>query len=159
MSRGMALLLMLLIVGLQAGIASASSLRPFVQGSLTEITHRYQGRPLLLAFWSGDCPPCMEELRLLSRLQTQASFKMVLVSVDGIVARGTVMRTLDEMQLQGVENWVFADELSARLYFGIDPTWQGELPRSEWFSSSGKRTSHIGRLTEAQIRAWLAQEH
>jgi hypothetical protein len=35
---------------------------------------------------------------------------------------------------------------------------QSELPRSEWFTSLGKRTSHIGRLTAEQIDSWLQQD-
>jgi len=100
----------------------------------------------------------MEELQLLSRMQTQGGFKMVLVSVDGLAEQAAVTQTIEELRLQDVENWAFADEMTARLYFSIDPSWQGELPRSEWFSSSGKRISKIGRLTEAQIKAWRAED-
>ena len=138
-------------------VVSAAPLRPFLTASLEEILEHYHGQPLLLAFWSRECPPCIAELQLLSRMQRRHAFNLVLVSVDGYANSEATDSVLKEMRLQAVESWTFADEVPARLYYAIDPGWQGELPRSELFSPHGKRISHIGKLTADQINTWLRQ--
>jgi peroxiredoxin len=46
----------------------------------------FRGRPLVLNFWSVDCPPCVEEMPSLQRLseiaQAHNTFAVVTVSVD-----------------------------------------------------------------------------
>ena len=44
----------------------------------------------------------------------------------------------------------------AKLRYGIDPSWFGELPRSYFYDAAHNRLPHSGALNEDHIEAWLA---
>ena len=46
----------------------AEPLKPFVGASRIEIEKAHIGQPMILAFWSLDCPYCMDELNVLGDL-------------------------------------------------------------------------------------------
>jgi hypothetical protein len=56
--------------------------------------------------------------------------------------------------LSSAENWIFSDGYAERLRFEIDPTWQGDIPRTMLISSDGKITTIDGSAEIATLEKW-----
>ena len=137
--------------------ANPSSPNLFEPESLKKIEQAYAGQPFLLVMWSLDCPPCREELALLSEFSKQhRDFKLVLVSTDAADASAQVAEVLAEQQLNHVESWVFSEAGADRLRYEIDPDWYGEIPRSYFYDQNHQRTAVSGALKKQQIVTWLS---
>lgn len=123
--------------------------------SYAHIEQSYAGLPFLVVLWSLDCPPCMKELELLSRVhQTHPEFKIVLINTDGIEVSNEAESLLAPFNLNSTDTWIFASEEVERLRFSIDPHWHGELPRSYLYRDN-KRLAHSGLIDQTQLRDWL----
>lgn len=152
---GLCLCLLLQSISLAA---QQATLQPYRPGSHTQLLQAHQGRPLLLVFWSLDCPPCRRELAMLGRLARQhTALPLVLVSVDGMAAAPEAVGLLRRHGLETAENWLF-DGPEQRLRFDTDPGWYGELPRSYFLDAEHQRTAHSGVLTREQVLAWLSAQ-
>lgn len=129
---------------------------PFVKGSLEEITRERAGKPFLLVFWSMYCAPCVEEMDTWKALrETRPDFDLVMVSTDPIEKADKLAYVLDLKGLTGVENWAFADAMTARVRFSVDPQWRGELPRIHFVDAQGRHTPVIGKVGEQRVIDWL----
>ena len=152
----MRLLLISLFLGYSLAVSASSPLKPFVPGSYQQILQRYQERPFILVFWSLDCPPCFEELQLLSRIREQRqNMPLVLVSIDGREAGIEASETLQQLGLSTVEAWLFSEAASPRLLNEVDPAWYGTVPRSYLFDSRQIRQPITGALTKQFLLQWL----
>lgn len=152
--RGLAAVLLLMI----APFLAADGIKPFVAGSMGQIRAAQQQQPLIVSFWSIDCPACYKELRHwreLSRRHPQLN--LVLVSTDGIELRDEVAKVLREQGVSHLRSWQFADGNDQRLRHEIDKGWHGELPRTYFYAPGGEVMGMTGVVGEAEVEAWLAQ--
>jgi thiol-disulfide isomerase/thioredoxin len=136
--------------------AMAQEIKPFVAGSIKEITAARQGKPFILGMWSLTCAHCREELAFLSGLvKKHPSLDLVLVATDTPEESEAIGATLHQFGLGGAEAWVFADPFEERLRFEIDPKWHGELPRTYLFDPSHKALAFSGKPNPQQFERWI----
>jgi thiol-disulfide isomerase/thioredoxin len=122
-----------------------------IDGSMVSMA-TFKGKPLVLNFWATWCPPCIEELPLLSAFfsENKANGWQVLgVAVD---------------QAQPVKNFLTKTPLSFPVvlagFSGIELSrslgnLSGALPFSVVFSSIGQVLHRkIGRLSDDDLQAW-----
>ena len=113
-----------------------------------------RGRPLLINFWATWCPPCIEELPLLSRFYQEnaaKSWQMLGIAVD---QREAVNRFLAQSPVSfPVALAGFAGiELSKTL-----GNLSGALPFTVVLAGSGAVAHRkMGRITSADLSAWSA---
>ncbi|MBE0436735.1 MAG: TlpA family protein disulfide reductase [Methylomicrobium sp.] len=132
-------------------------LQPFVDGSYQQILAAHEGRPLVLVIWSLTCSSCLKEMRSLNAWrQSTPDLEMILLSTDDISEQDEVLQMLRKHELDGLENWIFADENAQKLRFQIDPRWYGELPRMYFFNAKHERSGVSGVLSEQQYRERIA---
>ncbi|HUX62574.1 TlpA family protein disulfide reductase [Sulfuricella sp.] len=154
MRQRLCLVLALLLVLIPP--AAAQELKPFVAGSIKEITAARQGKPFILGMWSLTCTHCREELVLLSDLlKKHPDLDLILISTDTPEEGEAISATLRQSGLGGAEAWVFADPFAERLRFEIDPKWHGELPRTYLYDSSHKAQAFSGKLDALQMEQWV----
>lgn len=135
--------------------AAAQELKPFVAGSIKEITASRQGKPFILGLWSLTCTHCRDELSMLSGLiKKYPALDLVLVSTDTPADRTEILTTLQQLALGHAQTWVFADDFAERLRFEIDPKWHGELPRTYLYDASSFR-AFSGKLDLRQLEHWI----
>lgn len=72
-----------------------------LQGNKTNLSH-WQGKPLLLTFWSGTCGMCIKELKQLEALKAEhpeSTLNIVAVNVDGEKAETNKLVAKQEIHL------------------------------------------------------------
>jgi thiol-disulfide isomerase/thioredoxin len=137
-------------------VRAGPSHRSFEPDSLKTIERDHAGQAFLLVLWSLDCPPCRDELKLLSEFsQRHPDFNLVLVSTDSLESTEQLTNVLASEGLDKVESWVFSGAGAQRLRYEIDPDWYGEIPRSYFYDRGHQRTGLSGSLKTGQIEAWL----
>lgn len=136
--------------------AAAHEPKPFVVGSIKEITAARQGKPFILGMWSLTCTHCRGELALLSGLlEKHPDLDLVLVSTDTPEEGDAISTTLGQYGLGGAQAWVFADPFVERLRFEIDPKWYGELPRTYFYDAAGIARGVSGVLNARETELWV----
>ncbi len=141
-----------------AQLSMAEDIKPFVSSSMAQIKATQQQRPMIISFWSIDCPPCYTELRLwreLSRRHPQLN--LVLVSTDAAENRAEVQQVLQELGVSHLQSWLFADGNGQRLRYEIDKRWYGELPRSYFYGPGSEPLALSGVVDSNKVEQWLAQ--
>ena len=129
---------------------------PFTHATLEEIKNEYLGREFLLGLWSIDCPPCLVELELMAKvLKSRPDLPYVLVSTDSIDLQATAAEYLEDFGLEGRRSYMFADSLTERLRYSIDPSWYGELPRSYFFEANHSFQAHSGIVSDELLAQWF----
>ena len=118
------------------------------------ITEQLRGRPLLVNFWATWCPPCIEELPLLSRFYTEKQ------------ANGWQMLGLAVDQLEPVQQFLGRRPVSFPVAMigtgGMDMSKDlgnsaGGLPFTVVFDAQSELIQRkIGQLTEADLQAWMS---
>ncbi|MCA0327461.1 MAG: TlpA family protein disulfide reductase [Proteobacteria bacterium] len=113
-----------------------------------------QGRPLLINFWATWCPPCVEELPLLSRFYTENR------------ANGWQLLGLAVDKLEPVQRFLTRAPISFPVGLagmeGVELTRQlgnaaGGLPFTVVFDGEGRlRQRKIGQVQPADLAAWRA---
>lgn len=136
----------------------AATPKAFVTGSMAEIQASQGEAPMIVSFWSVDCPPCYKELLIWRDLSERLpQLKLVLVSTDEFDAQAEVIEVLQQKGVAQLESWQFADEHVQRLRYEIDKGWYGELPRSYFYSPAGQVEAVSGLVEQTKIEKWLAQ--
>ena len=115
-----------------------------------------RGRPLLLNFWATWCPPCVTEMPLLARFQTEhrsAGWQVVGLAVDkeAPVREFLIQRGIDfPVALAGAEGLDLARALGNSA---------GGLPFSVAFAADGTPRAHkLGALDAPTLATWAAAE-
>ena len=137
---------------------AAQEIRPFVSGSIQEITAARQGKPFILGMWSLTCTHCREELSLLSGMvKKYPNLDLVLVATDTPEESEAIAATLNQFSLGRTQAWVFADPFAERLRFEIDRKWHGELPRTYLYDATHAITAISGKLDRQRLEQWMNQ--
>lgn len=142
--------LVLLLFIPQFLMGSSGLFKPFTDKSFDTVMASYANEAFLVVLWSLDCPPCRNELKLLSRWKQQhPDLKMVFIATDSIELSDEAQKIIEEYGLEIADHWIFADTFVERLRHSIDPQWFGELPRSYFFDANHQATAHSGLLNAA----------
>ncbi len=138
------------------GFDTPQQLRPFVRGSWQDLLRSHAGRPTLVHFWGVTCGPCKVELPLLGQfMKDHGGIDMVTISADLVPdLPGATRAMLEKAGLWPAENWVFSDGFVERLRFEIDPSWQGDIPRTLLISRDGTITTIEGSADMHDLEAW-----
>jgi len=115
--------------------------------------------PRLVVMWSLECPACFDEIDMLTqRLTEQPNLAITFISTDDDPSQAD---EIDEVYaapaLHNTQRWVYAANQGAQLRHKIDPSWQGELPRSYFIDQAGNRHGHSGMLTAKQLAMIVAR--
>lgn len=148
-----------LLIGLVLpGLLWAVEPKPFVSGSMVEITSRLTDKPMIVSFWSIDCRPCLKELPMWRALSAEyPDIDLILISTDALGVEGEVSQVLQQNGLSHLELWQFAEPHTQRLRYEVDKVWYGELPRTYFFSALGESSARSGVIEYKEIVQWLAQ--
>ena len=140
---------------------SANEIKPFVRGSYQQIVAARQGKPFILDFWSLSCGYCMAELDMLGKLAKKyPRLELVLVSTDTLEEEQQLAsETLAKFSLNKAEAWIFSDSYIERLRFEIDRKWQGELPRTYFFSAKGEANAISGKVEQKEVEKWIKEQY
>jgi thiol-disulfide isomerase/thioredoxin len=137
-----------------------SPLKSFERGSWKEVLRSHAGHPTLVHFWGVTCGPCKIELPELGEfMKHHPAIDVVTVSADLVPNLGPATRSmLQDAGLSSAENWIFSDDFAERLRFEIDPTWQGDIPRTMLISRDGEVTTIEGSAGIADLEKWSEQQ-
>lgn len=151
MKRLMAIVLLAFCCWAQAG-----EFKSFDLGSRAAIERSHAGKPFILAFWSIDCPYCMEDLKALGDLARQhPDIALITVCTDGRESAAEAAKVLDKVGLPPHERWQFAAPDEDRLRYDVDKLWYGELPRSYFYDTAHHVQAISGRPETAWLARWL----
>jgi thiol-disulfide isomerase/thioredoxin len=133
-----------------------TQLKPFERGSWQQLLSSHRGHPTLVQFWGVTCGPCKVELPLLGEfMKGHPAIDVVTVSADLVPdLPGATRSMLQKSGLSAAENWIFSDGFAERLRFEIDPTWQGDIPRTVLISREGALTTIEGSAEIAELEKW-----
>jgi len=131
-------------------------LKPFGRGSWAQLLHAHVGRPTLVHFWGVTCGPCKAELPLLGAfMRDHADVDVVMISADLVPNLPDATNAmLQHAGLSAAENWMFNEGFVERLRFEIDPSWQGDIPRTMLIARDGAITTIEGAADMAEIERW-----
>jgi hypothetical protein len=131
---------------------------PFTSSSYQNILADNANQPLMLVVWSVNCSSCLKDMALLNDIhKSRPSLKIIMLAADELAATEQIQQILEKNQLSDIENWVYADDNTQKLQFGIDPKWYGELPRTYFFDKTHHREGVSGVLTKADYEAMFAK--
>ena len=141
--------------------SAGQEIKPFARGSYQKIVVARQGKPFILNFWSLTCSYCMVELEMLKKLAKKyPRLDLVLVSTDTPEEEQSVSDILAKLSLGKAEAWVFADSYTERLRFEIDKNWQGELPRTYFFSAKNNEVVAVsGKVEQEEVEQWIKEQY
>lgn len=135
-------------------------IKPFVRGSYQQIIAARQGKPFIVSFWSLSCGYCKVELAMLKKLARKyPRLDLVLISTDTPEEKILVSATLAKIASSKAEAWLFADSFADRLRFEVDKGWQGELPRTYFFSAKGEVNAISGELEQKEVEQWVKEQY
>jgi thiol-disulfide isomerase/thioredoxin len=139
---------------------ASPQLKPFVRGSWQQILRAHAGRPTLVHFWGVTCGPCKVELPQLGQFaKDHSGIDVVTISADLVPDLPDATRAmLEKANLQSAENWIFDDGFVERLRFEIDPTWQGDIPRTILISPDGALTTIEGSAEALELEKWSSRQ-
>lgn len=142
------------------GSETPSELRPFGRGSWQDVLRSHAGRPTLVHFWGVTCGPCKVELPLLGKfMKDHGDIDVVTISADLVPDLPAATKAmLEKAGLGPAENWIFNDGFVERLRFEIDPTWQGDIPRTILISPDGAATTIEGSAEMQELENWTVEQ-
>lgn len=145
-----------LILVLLYSVNSAAKPQYFNQNSYQDILISNKDKHFIMLLWSLDCPPCIEEMPVISSFHKKnPAIEIIMVSTDEVSREGEIADLLIETGLQDLQQWVFQSGNYQRIRYSIDPTWYGELPRSYFYQFGKLNKKRSGRLTLRDLEQWL----
>jgi hypothetical protein len=129
--------------------AETAALKPFVAGSYQQLLGSKANKPFMLVIWSITCSSCLKDMALLNKMHKEnPAVDMVMLSTDDASETAQIQKILTKNELDGLENWLFADENPQKLRYEIDPVWYGEMPRTYFLDKNHEREGISGVLTQ-----------
>jgi thiol-disulfide isomerase/thioredoxin len=117
---------------------------------------RYLDQPLVISFWSIDCPYCIDDLKKLGKaLSKNTNVKLITVCVDGKESAKKAERILSQANLPKHEQYQYAEVDEDRLRYNIDPAWYGELPRTYFYDAAHQVTPLSGKISNSFLDKWF----
>lgn len=151
--------LLFLILVLLYSVNSAARPQHFSQNSYQDILISNKDNNFIMILWSLDCPPCIEEMPVISKFHKKnPAIEIIMVSTDEVSREGEITELLTESGLKDLQQWVFQSENNQRIRYSIDPAWYGELPRSYFYRSGKLNKKRSGRLTMDDLEQWLTSQ-
>ena len=146
-------LLFLLFV---SNLSFAYDFMPFDMNTRQVIEKRYIDQPLIISFWSIDCPYCIDDLKKLGKaLSKNTNVKLITVCVDGKESAKKAERILSQANLPKHEKYQYAEVDEDRLRYNIDPAWYGELPRTYFYDAAHQVTPLSGKISNSFLDKWF----
>ena len=129
---------------------------PFDMNTRKVIEKRYIDQPLIISFWSIDCPYCIDDLKKLGKaLSKNTNVKLITVCVDGKESAKKAERILSQANLPKHEQYQYAEVDEDRLRYNIDPSWYGELPRTYFYDATHQVTPLSGKISNSFLDKWF----
>ncbi|QDC50766.1 redoxin domain-containing protein [Candidatus Methylopumilus universalis] len=129
---------------------------PFDMNTRKVIEKRYIDQPLIISFWSIDCPYCIDDLKKLGKaLSKNTNVKLITVCVDGKESAKKAERILSQANLPKHEQYQYAEVDEDRLRYNIDPAWYGELPRTYFYDATHQVTPLSGKISNSFLDKWF----
>ncbi len=114
-------------------------------------TNEWRGKVLVVNFWASWCPPCVEEMPALDKLQREFSSQNVLFVGIGIDSPSNIREFLAKTPVSypivigGLEGSNLSKQLGNA---------QGALPYTIVINAKGKATSSkLGKISEEELRS------
>jgi thiol-disulfide isomerase/thioredoxin len=140
----------------KAGLASEPSVKAFFDnpwktpdGKLLD-TQQWQGKVLVVNFWASWCPPGVEEMPTLDKLQQEFIQQNVLFVGIGIDSPSNIRQFLEitpvsyPIVIGGIEGSSLAKQMGNS---------QGALPYTVIINAKGKSTySKLGKISEEELK-------
>jgi thiol-disulfide isomerase/thioredoxin len=140
----------------KAGIASDPAIKAFfatpwqtADGKSVDI-EQWRGKVLVVNFWASWCPPCVEEMPTLDKLQEEFKSQNVLFVGIGIDSPSNIRQFLEKTPVSypivigGLEGSKLSKEMGNA---------QGALPYTTIINAKGKATSSkLGKISEEELR-------
>lgn len=114
-----------------------------------------KGKPVVLNFWAGACPPCRAEMPSLQRVYEENAGAFTLIGVDigpfvNLGSHDDAQRLLQELQVTYPAGYATSND-PVRTYNVLG------MPTTVFFAADGQQVSkHTGLITEDQFRAAVA---
>ena len=146
----------LLLLLVFSNFSFAYEFMPFETNTRNVIEKKYLNQPLIISFWSIDCPYCIDDLKKLGKaLSKNKNVKLITVCVDGKESAKKAERILNLAHLPEHERYQYAEVDEDKLRYSIDPTWYGELPRTYFYDTAHQVTPLSGKISNSFLDAWL----
>jgi thiol-disulfide isomerase/thioredoxin len=146
----------LLLLLVFSNFSFAYEFMPFEINTRNVIEKKYLNQPLIISFWSIDCPYCIDDLKKLGKaLSKNTNVKLITVCVDGKESAKKAERILNLAHLPEHERYQYAEVDEDKLRYSIDPTWYGELPRTYFYDTAHQVTPLSGKISNSFLDAWL----
>ena len=140
----------------KTGLASDPAIKAFFanpwqtpDGKLVD-TEEWRGKVLVVNFWASWCPPCVEEMPTLDKLQAEFKTQNVLFVGIGIDSPSNIRQFLEmtpvsyPIVIGGLEGSNLSKQMGNS---------QGALPYTIIINSQGKSTSSkLGKISEEELR-------
>ena len=137
-------------------LSFAYEFMPFDMNTRKVIEKRYIDQPLIISFWSIDCPYCIDDLKKLGKaLSKNTNVKLITVCVDGKESAKKAERILSQANLPKHEQYQYAEVDEDRLRYNIDPAWYGELPRTYFYDATHQVTPLSGKISNSFLDKWF----
>ena len=137
-------------------LSFAYEFMPFDMNTRKVIEKRYINQPLIISFWSIDCPYCIDDLKKLGKaLSKNTNVKLITVCVDGKESAKKAERILSQANLPKHEQYQYAEVDEDRLRYNIDPAWYGELPRTYFYDATHQVTPLSGKISNSFLDKWF----
>ena len=116
----------LLLLLVFSNFSFAYEFMPFEINTRNVIEKKYLNQPLIISFWSIDCPYCIDDLKKLGKaLSKNKNVKLITVCVDGKESAKKAERILNQANLPKHEQYQYAEVDDDKLRYSIDSTWYG----------------------------------
>ena len=137
-------------------LSFAYDFMPFDMNTRKVIEKRYIDQPLIISFWSIDCPYCIDDLKKLGKaLSKNTNVKLITVCVVGKESAKKAERILSQANLPKHEQYQYAEVDEDRLRYNIDPAWYGELPRTYFYDATHQVTPLSGKISNSFLDKWF----
>ncbi|MES2585460.1 MAG: TlpA disulfide reductase family protein [Pseudomonadota bacterium] len=140
----------------KAGLASDPAIKAFFANpwqtpdGKSVNTEEWRGKVLVVNFWASWCPPCVEEMPTLDKLQQEFKDQNVLFVGIGIDSPSNIREFLEKIPVSypivigGLEGSNLSKQMGNS---------QGALPYTIIINTQGKATSSkLGKISEEELR-------